>query len=460
MRFNNDIIACLLMLGSTACSTQNYLARPLHAEQSVAAFRARSVTTPGLKEFLLAHGQAEWPVTSWGLSELTLLALYFSPELRVAQAEARVAMSQAAVPRSSPSAILAPRVERHSAGSRPWSVGIAVELPAGGGSRRGAAIEQAEFLTQAAELNAGVTAWRIRHELRAALLARFEAEKQSRFFADEAATQLRLMNLLERRRELGLISAHETSAVRRRILEIEQARTSADEHALDATHRLAAALGLPIAVTRDLPLSFAELEHTVTSSALPAREALLNRLDIRRLLAEFASANAAVRLEVAKQRPELTLSPGFLWDQGDSVWSLAASVLLPQDRSAQIAEANARRELAAQAFLRLQQQVIHEAESSAALLRAAQQQIDNFESALQEQQKKIARVESQFNTGYADRVELVNAQVESFAAQRALFDARVRLQKIAGVLEDSVQRPLNGFPLAPAEVFRSDLARE
>ena len=57
--------------------------------------------------------------------------------------------------------------------------------------------------------------------------------------------------------------------------------------------------------------------------------ALLNRLDIREALARYQAAEARLRLEVARQYPDITLSPGFLWDQGDLVWSVGAAILAP-----------------------------------------------------------------------------------------------------------------------------------
>src|SRR5258706_13674770 len=79
------------------------------------------------------------------------------------------------------------------------------------------------------------------------------------------------------------------------------------------------------------------------------RMALRNRLDVHRKLLEFGAADAEVKGAVAAQNPDFTLGPGYTWDQGDNIWSLAVGMTLPpaaQTRAA-IREAQARRALAA-----------------------------------------------------------------------------------------------------------------
>jgi outer membrane protein TolC len=209
-----------------------------------------------------------------------------------------------------------------------------------------------------------------------------------------------------------------------------------------------------------LALSFAELDAAPPLPEQPAREALLNRLDLRRKLMEFAAADAAVKLAVARQSPDISLSPGYLWDQSDNVWSLAANLLMPSDQSAFITEAVARRELAAQSFLQLQIQITQETETAAELVQTAREQAEIFQRASEQHALKEARLTRQLEAGYADRVEQVEAQIEALTARRSLAQSRVRLQQALGSLEDVVQRPLSGFPLTRDEILNGPLARQ
>ena len=75
------------------------------------------------------------------------------------------------------------------------------------------------------------------------------------------------------------------------------------------------------------------------------RTALLNNIPVRIALARYAATDAALRLEIARQVPELSLKPGYAWDQGDHRWSLGIGYALPlaNRNDGPIAEALARR---------------------------------------------------------------------------------------------------------------------
>lgn len=43
----------------------------------------------------------------------------------------------------------------------------------------------------------------------------------------------------------------------------------------------------------------------------------------------YVQAESELRLDIEKQYPDLVLSPGFLFDQSDYIWPLAALWVLP-----------------------------------------------------------------------------------------------------------------------------------
>ena len=76
---------------------------------------------------------------------------------------------------------------------------------------------------------------------------------------------------------------------------------------------MAAALGVPHAALKGKSFAWPELE---TPPALPALSletaqtaGLLNRIDLRGLLAEYAAAEASLKREVASRYPDVTLGP-------------------------------------------------------------------------------------------------------------------------------------------------------
>jgi outer membrane protein, heavy metal efflux system len=187
--------------------------------------------------------------------------------------------------------------------------------------------------------------------------------------------------------------------------------------------------------------------------------ALRNRLDVHRKLLEFRAADADVKAAVAAQNPDITLGPGYTWDQGDNIWSLAVGLSLPPaaQTRASILEAQARRELAAEQFAATQVDAIALAERAGAQYRLSRDRIAGAEHQLQMQREQESRTNRQFDTGAADRMQRVAAHIDTLASETMLQAAIVELRQAVARLEDAVQRPLLGdFEVLPeVEVTRS-----
>ena len=80
--------------------------------------------------------------------------------------------------------------------------------------------------------------------------------------------------------------------------------------------------------------------------------ALVNRLDVRRALEEYAIAEQDLRAAVATQYPDLTLAPGYLLDQADHKITLGLDLPVPlfHNANAAIQRAIAERAVAAAKF--------------------------------------------------------------------------------------------------------------
>ena len=94
----------------------------------------------------------------------------------------------------------------------------------------------------------------------------------------------------------------------------------------------------------------------------------MNRLDIRRSLAQYAAAEVNLRPEIAKQYPNFNIGPGYAFEERHSFFTVGFSTSLPVFNRNQepIAEAEARRKEAVAAFLQTQAQVIEKSERALA----------------------------------------------------------------------------------------------
>jgi cobalt-zinc-cadmium efflux system outer membrane protein len=426
-------------------------------DAAAAAYLERRTDDPGLRAYMLSHGhpQADWPVQRWGLDELTLLAFYHHPDLEVARARAAEARA-----RAQPAAYrlpwgVSPRLEYHSRtpedSDSPWSLGFEVQIPLAGGSRQQALVERAEYLAQAAELEIGSTAWRVRSRVRAQMLALKAARESIELLERDLEARRALVALLERRLAAGYAATTEVAVARLRLHEAEGELAGAQTAAARAMGELCASVAVPVEALRDLRLDFSRLDALPDAVAeRDARsDALRNRVDMRQRLLEFAAADAEVKLEVARQYPAIALRPGYLWDQGDSVWSLALDLVAPPvlGNAPAIEAAQARRETAAQIALRDQAAIIAETDTA---LAAYRQSVAGARSAQQAKLTQLARTEQtqkQFDAGYVDRIEATQARLEAMAVERNAQRAQLDAQHALGRLEDALQRPLAGGPV-------------
>ena len=437
-----------------ACSSVAYSPRPLDPEATTSEFLARSGDVDGLKRFAAANGYAPdaWPPEQWGLKELALAALYFHADIRTAQARAEIAHAElaSAAPPQSWAGRLKP--EYHSRtlpeASGPWTLGLELEIPLVAQGKRAARAEHSAFLADAADLDIATAAWLVRARVRDRYLD-LQASRDALASLDaQLAARKDMVGLVNRRVEAGLLSARDLGAERIIYSQLELLRSQELGRQQRAQGELAAALGLPLDVVERMELRFdadAPPQTDMDTGAL-RRLALRNRLDVHRKLLEFGAADADVKAAVAAQNPDVTLGPGYTWDQGDNIWSLAVGMSLPpaaQTRAA-IREALARRELAAEQFSAIQTDAISLVERAGAQYRLARARMVGADHQLQMQREQESRVSRQLESGAADRMQRVAARIDTLAAETILQAAAVEQRQAIAHLEDAVQRPLLG----------------
>ena len=452
--------AVFLLLLSRCVS---YQPRPLQPERMAGEFESRTLEDPGLRKYFeknSSRSPAIWPVPTWDLSGLTLAAFYYSPDLDIARA--RFAVVGAGVitagARPNPTFALSPEFVANSGALSPWILTLSFDIPIETLGKRGYRIDRARHLTEAARLEIASAAWGVRSRLRAAMLDWWAADRRTEIARRELALREDLANALERRLEVGGASALDVGRERvardqARLLVQSERRVS-----LDVKNRVAAAVGIPESALEDASVSFAGFETAPLPKEPPSGEvraaALLGRSDVRKSLAEYAAAESALRLEVARQYPDIHLGPGYKWSQGENSFILGFSAELPifNRNRGPIAEAEARRREAEAGFSALQARVVAEADRAVAVYAAVGREAEAADALAQSSRKNLDRVRSAFDAGELDRVALRAAEIELTTAERSRLEAVFQAQKAAGLLEDVVQRPLAGEPIpVPSE---------
>jgi len=174
------------------------------------------------------------------------------------------------------------------------------------------------------------------------------------------------------------------------------------------------------------------------------RQALLNRADVLGALSEYAAAEAALRLEIAKRYPDIHLNPGYEYDQGDNKWGVGLSLELPvlNQNQGPIAEAEARRTESAAKFNALQARVLAAIERGVTAYRAALEKFATADSLMANLEKQERVLRGRFEAGDVSRSEVIAGQVELATARLARADAVAKAQQALGQLEEALQSPV------------------
>lgn len=437
----------LLVVALAGCSGLD--PQPIDPVRSEQEFRARRLDDPGLTAYIQSHRNIS---ETWTLERLTLAAFYYHPDLDIARARlagARGAETTAgAVPNPTLNADLEKVMGNPGAGVSPWVYGFNLQMPLDFLWKRGYRVDEARARSVAGRFELAEVAWQVRRRLRTALLEDVLARREVELRQAELSLRSDLSATASRLLTVGEASRLEADRAR---AELAAARVASEEvQGRAATTRavLASAIGVPGRALEGVALEWPGLDALPEPAALSIESlqhvGLLNRLDVRRGLAEYAAAEAALGQELMKRYPDVTLGPGYLFDQGEKKFTLGLSISVPifNQNAGPIAEAEARRKEAAARFLSIQARAIGEFEEASARVRANLRQLASLKDASDATARRLEGVRRAVQLGEADRVTLLGLQLERAVVEFARFDALRRSQEALGALEDGLQHPL------------------
>ena len=417
--------AVLIAVGGAGCV--EYIERPLDARKSAARL-----------------GNRRLGAGTWTLKALVDEAVRNHPE--VALARAQYATAKAAIrtagERPNPTLLLTPQL----VGPFNWMAGTyGVELDwtfetAGKQPKR---IDAARANVNAAACRVLEATWKVRAAVRKALLELYAAERRSSLMADAIAKQEDLLKILDSRVKAGALSRMEISQPRLLAAQMQMQYADAAKAAALSRASLAEALGMSAAGLGDAKFSFAAFEGTKGPDASHRRAALTHRADVLASLADYAATEALLRLEIAKQYPDVHLNPGYQFDAGTDKWGLGMGITLPilnQNQGA-IGEAETKRREAAAKFNVVQAKALAECDRAAAAVRASRVKLATADSLVTEQRRQFEVEKRLVAAGQDDRLLLLTSAVEHATNVITRLDAAVELQAALGALEEATQAP-------------------
>jgi outer membrane protein TolC len=419
------LLVATLAFACAGCA--HFSAKPLNASHSAAKLSGRRLAAK-----------------TWTLKALVDEAVRNHPD--VAMARAQYATAKAAVrtagERPNPTLLLTPQIVT----PLDWMAGTyGVELDwtfetAGKRAKRG---DVARANVNAAACRVVDATWKVRAAVRKAMLDLHAAERRASLLAAAIAKQEELLKLIDARVKAGAVSHIEMAQPRLLLVQLRMQQADAGKSAALARASLAEALGMSTAGLGDARFSFAAFESTKGLSSSHRRAALTHRADVLAALSDYAAAEAALRLEIAKQYPDIHLNPGYQLDAGANKWGLGIGLTLPilnQNKGA-IGEAEAKRREAAAKFNVVQAKALAECDRAAASVNAARVKLATADNLIAEQQRQFETEKRLVAAGEGDKLTLLTAEVERATTEITRLDAATELQAALGAIEEATQSP-------------------
>lgn len=451
---NTILIGCISTLLS-ACGFLQYVAKPIDTKEIAVKLSSKSPVSEEFQRFLMNSGYSreQLPLQRWGAEELTYCALFFHPDLDVARAKLRTAEAIKLSAAEKPYPAISGNIAHSNNANQdisPYAFGLSIDIPIETAHKRNIHIEHAEHLSTIAKLEIAQTAWQLRNQVVQALHEHQFNQHQIALLSKEQASRQEIVNILKKRLSLGAASNVELSVAKLQLQNISAELTAKQQSKLVLLSVLAGHLGLPLNKVESMQLAEDSYLTAATQpqeiSSIIQSTALLNRLDIRIALEKYAAAEAKLKLEIARQYPDITISPGYAYEFGNKVWSLGISsliTLLHKNKLA-IAEATQVRETEALQFEALQSTVISEANSANAKLAQARQAWSQQNALFAQQKLNTSRMARRLAAGEIDRLEFTFSKLEEITAEKTLVQAHFDVKTAVNHLENTLQQPLAG----------------
>lgn len=451
-------IATLLGLLLASCAVQP-TSQPLDSGGITAKLMAKDPTSAVFENYLIEQGYAKenLPLTTWDTHNLTLSALFHHTKLDVAKK--KLALSHLAI--KTAGVKNTPTINGSIAHSnqknddiKPWAYGLSIDIPIETNNKRDIRVEKAESNAEAARMDVAETAWQLRHQITTDIIAHDQHLAEIQLLQQKLSAQASIAAMLEKRLSAGIASRTELSNATLSTLQTKHHLNNKRGQLNLIKAKLAADVGLtpekfslinikPLSIENTLAQQAKVLDGTLESKTLQA-QALLNRIDIRRSLAKYAAAEAEIKLQAARQIPDITLSPGILFEFGDSIWSLGFSSLfnLLHKNTTLIEEAKQLREIEGAQFEDLQANTIAQINQAQVRYLAAKQTMHQANSALNKQLEQKGKIKKQFKAGLIGKVAMKKQSLIVLVAKQQVQSAQFKLLQIANHIEDIMQKPL------------------
>ena len=451
---------CLIAFYLSGCNFISYETKPIANQQVIERITAKDPEDQRFKEFLKIQGFKEdsLPIKEWGLNELMLCALFFNPRIEIAKKEWDVAKIQEMIaPIKAPSSV-GFESGRQTTGVKENSrdaFGLSFTTLFETADKAKIREERARNQSLIKRLELRKLAWDIKTDLTLNYLRYHQLLLNLQIIRSEIKLQNEILNMLKKRKSLGLSSSIDSNFNQIELNKNIQ-KLNEEQYQLNETKsKLASILGISAEKLNTMRIANINMDQSIeifsktlddeTKQRDVINLGLFNRIDLRIALAKYAVSESQLKLNVANQYPDIRFSPAYIFDYGSSKWLLGVTSLIPtvEKNKNLVEEAKKLRDIESLQVEKIQTSIINELAKLRDNYTNAKDMVRKDTEDLSAANALENSIESKFNQGEIDRIELTQQKLITMQYKRRFYTNKITLMKIGFDFEALLQEPLN-----------------
>lgn len=449
IRFIRLLSLSIFFVGLCGCAQfKSYTSDRPDSDQITQDFDAREVTRESLADFVFQAGyDRPWPPRRWGLEELMYTALYFSPRLEVARQSKELFEVSAKLSGLEIQKTIRIATEYHTKevnGEEPWGLGFAVSLPFFSKKKQEVLSEKSLLYVDDATLKLTQEIWLLHSALRNNLFRwNANASKQT-LNTQKIKLAQELVDLVEARFSYGFTNREQLNKRKYDLGLLRKYKLTLEMERLEIASTMAGLIGISSIDLEQFEMDSLALDEAldIGGSVVYRRAALLNRVDLQESLVDFGLADVELKLALIKQYPEISISPGYFWDQGDKIWNFAFGLTLPRQSDIAVLSAENLRNLKHLQVKENQINILSEVEGRHTIAQSARVSLIQSRLNLRRASEIFSVVEDKFGAGSISRVDLYDERLSFISSAEQFIDQKSVFFTALAALEDSCQTPL------------------
>jgi len=442
----------------SSCSYIPFGKKNIDSQKIIEAIKKSDIHNKEFSQFLISKGfnSDELPFKDWGLKELISAQQFFNPQLKSAKMQLEFTQANEAIASLYPPSSIGLKIGRETTNKELTKkiFGSGFSFTFESADKRLIRHELALNKSQLALVNFLLTKWNLRIELFNKLFNFIENQEFIKLTKTELRLAQSVMNMVRKRLEAGIASQIDldrktimVNKINKRLLELQMNQSI-------MRNQIASLIGLNTQKFNLIPIDSKKITSIlddITILYLKDKKLLVlqeisltKRLDLRKVLSNYAIAEAELKLEVAEQYPDYTFSPAYAYEFGTKLWSLGInSILKSTDRNkAFINKAEKFRDLEASKVSTLQLSAINDIQALQLNFSNKFEDLKYSNQMIETKNRLESQLTARFEEGLINRMEYENEKINLIDISKNHHKAIYNLIRIGLIAESVLQEPI------------------